>query len=531
MVRYINAGMARLLGLVIILLFAGVALAEGEQQTSLILSHLPLKTSRAYHHLLKAGGEPKREILAMTKAEVWLVASDRVPALEKEARSVGVTVTHVPGGEMDALVPMASRTMTEKQSTMMHDAMRDRASMGVNMMAAAAPEILEYALSRAADPAGKATIRMKLSETTTVIANRTSITKEGDSYIWQGEVLGTFEPVTLVYWASGRLTGTVQHAGRIFKVQPFGGGAYGVIETAPAMLPKEHAPMAPGMQQKLDMRDDPLMMHGDATALINKMTGGEQLDNLKDSAPGRTDIALAPPPVRLLPEDGTKDAGTSPPTTITLIIAYTRAAARHYANIRKDLIALAVAEANQSLVRSGIEGVRIEVVHIYETDYVEQGTHFEHMFRFAEKKDGFADEIHTLRDRYKADVAVMIVNDSNGCGLSAGIAPPADRAFAVVHHGCAAATYSLAHEIGHVIGARHDTGYDDTKTPFAYGHGYVNGTKWRTMMSYEQSCGGCPRLPIWSNPDMKVQGEAVGNELANNARVIREGAKRVSDFR
>lgn len=289
--------------------------------------------------------------------------------------------------------------------------------------------------------------------------------------------------------------------------------------------------MAPGMQQKLDMRDDPLMMHGDATALINKMTEGEQLDNLKDSAPGRTDIALAPPPVRLLPEDGTKDAGTSPPTTITLIIAYTRAAARHYANIRKDLIALAVAEANQSLVRSGIEGVRIEVVHIYETDYVEQGTHFEHMFRFAEKKDGFADEIHTLRDRYKADVAVMIVNDSNGCGLSAGIAPPADRAFAVVHHGCAAATYSLAHEIGHVIGARHDTGYDDTKTPFAYGHGYVNGTKWRTMMSYEQSCGGCPRLPIWSNPDMRVQGEAVGNELANNARVIREGAKRVSDFR
>ena len=32
-------------------------------------------------------------------------------------------------------------------------------------------------------------------------------------------------------------------------------------------------------------------------------------------------------------------------------------------------------------------------------------------------------------------------------------------------------------------------------TPFPYGHGFVNGTKWRDIMSYKESCGGCPRLP------------------------------------
>lgn len=509
--------------------FAVLNASAQSEGTRLILSHLPLKTSRAYHRLVKAAGDPPREILAMTKAETWLVDAARVDALRTQARGTGVTVMEISGDHVDALVPMASGSMTSKQSAMMKDAMSDRASMGVSMMAASAPETLEYALTRSPDADGKATIQIKLSEQMTIVANRVSLAREDDHYIWQGEIADTFEPVTLVYWATGRLNGTIQHAGRIFKVQPVGDGAYGVIETAPAMLPPEHAPMAPNTQQKLDMRDDPLMMRGDATEMMSKMLRGDNLEHLKDAAPAKTVIAIAPPNITVEPSiTSSREADV---TTITLIVAYTRAAARHYIDIRKDLIALAIAEANQSFVRSGIPDVRLAVVYSYETGYIEKGTHFEHMFGFAERKDGNADEIHALRDKYKADVAVMIVDDANGCGLSAGIAPSADRAFAVVHHGCAAATYSLAHEVGHIIGARHDTGYDDTSSPYAYGHGYVNGTKWRTMMSYEQSCGGCPRLPIWSNPEMKVHGDAVGSELANNARVIREGAKRVAGFR
>lgn len=500
--------------------------AHSIEQTRLILSHLPLKTSRAYHRLLQAGGDPKRHILAMTKAEIWLIPSERVAALRKQAKAAGVTVTQFPDDQIDALLPMSSGHMTAKQSAMMKDVMNDRASMGVSMMASAPAAALEYALTRPAGSDGKAPIRIKLSSQTAIMANRISLSKEGDSYVWQGEILETFEPVTLIYWASGRLSGTVQHAGRIFKVQPLGDGAIGVIETAPAMLPPEHAPMPAPMQQKMNMREDPLMMHGDAGPLMDRMLHGENIEHLQDAAPSNTAVALAPSNITI-------DAGiaSEAATTITLIIAYTRAAAKHYTDIRKDLITLAVAEANNSFIRSGIDNVRLKVVHVYETGYVEQGTHFEHMYRFAEKKDGYADEVGGLRDKYKADVALMIVDDSNGCGLSAGVAPPADRAFAVVHHGCAATTYSLAHEIGHIIGARHDVGYDDTKTPFAYGHGYVNASKWRTMMSYEQSCGGCPRLPLWSNPDTKFNGEAAGEELANNARVIREGAKRVADFR
>lgn len=68
-------------------------------------------------------------------------------------------------------------------------------------------------------------------------------------------------------------------------------------------------------------------------------------------------------------------------------------------------------------------------------------------------------------------------------------------------------------------------------SPFSYGHGYVNGTKWRDIMSHKASCGGCPRLPFFSNPTLKIRGDTAGALNADNARVILEQAERVSKFR
>ena len=171
------------------------------------------------------------------------------------------------------------------------------------------------------------------------------------------------------------------------------------------------------------------------------------------------------------------------------------------------------------------------LVHSYQTDYVEGGSHFNHVFRFADNHDGIMDEVHGLRDEYRADVSVLIVDDPVGCGLAAQVRAPENRAFAVVDQACAATSYSLGHEIGHLIGARHDPGLDDSKMPFPYGHGFVHGNEWRTMMSYKDSCGGCPRIPVWSSPVVKVNGVAAGNEISDNARVLAEEAGRVAAFR
>ena len=174
--------------------------------------------------------------------------------------------------------------------------------------------------------------------------------------------------------------------------------------------------------------------------------------------------------------------------------------------------------------------MRVKLAHAYETDYVENGSHFDHVYRFRNKGDGYMDEIHDLRAKFGADVAVLVVDDPMGCGLSIRVAAEAPDAFTAIHHECAATMYSLAHEIGHLIGARHDRGLDDSKQPFPYGHGFVHGKEWRTMMSYPESCDGCPRRPIWSSPDVKVDGVPAGDAETNNAKVIREGAARVAAF-
>ena len=506
--------------------------ATPSDRVGLILHHLPLKTSRAYRALRSAAGDASGEVLPMTKSEMWSVPKQNLDRLQQLAAKSGVVIKQLDDQASNALAPMSPNAkMTGSQNKMMQEAKERPSTMGVTMMALPEPAVLEYALTRGMNSkdleANAPVITLKLNSTTTITVRRTNVTKDGDSYIWHGAIEGTGEPVTLLCWPQGRLSGNISHAGRLYSVQSVGGGMHAVIETAPKMLPPEHAPMDPATKQKMNMVDDPLVTNGDANMLMEKMTPpGENIENLRDLQPansgsGKPDLTAAP----------AVSSASTDLVTITLIVSYTKAAASHYTDIGKDLIALAVAEANQSFKASGIPNLQVKLVHAYENKYVEKGTHFEHVFQFSEKGDGVLDEIHKLRDKHRADVALLIVHDLNGCGLAAGVAAPAERAFAVVHHGCAAATYSLAHEIGHIVGARHDPDLDRSADPFAYGHGFVNGKKWRTMMGYEQSCDGCPRLPVWSNPDVLIQGEKAGNELSNNARVLREQAARVAAFR
>ena len=137
------------------------------------------------------------------------------------------------------------------------------------------------------------------------------------------------------------------------------------------------------------------------------------------------------------------------------------------------------------------------------------GEHFDHLYRMVDGEGVFA-KVRKLRNEKRADVVALIVDDPSGCGLSTRVAADADEAYVVVHHACAALTYSIAHEIGHIIGARHDSALDQNVSPFPYGHGFVNGKKWRDIMSYKASCNSCPRLPFWSNPTIKSRARSRG---------------------
>lgn len=529
---------------------APVVAAQRHRAAEVVLSDLPLHGTADYD-ALKALAHPEGgQMLEFTKSEMWSVPRDRLDALKASAAKagVGLKVLDQTWNHLLSATPPGSE-MTPAQSSMMHQTMESKAAMGISMMALPQSAVIEYALTKDSLINGKAeagktnsvpSLVIPLKDDMSVKAQRLSITKTKDSYIWHGTIIETGEPVTVLWWPGGRMSGSVTYRGHVFSLKNMGGAMHAVVEMSPNGLPPEHAPMDPVMRQKMHMKIDPLVSKGDASMMHPdaeqdaapqgddqlKRGNTKNLEDAAESASGGEQKHLA-----LIVPKTSKTAAKPEDITITLVVAYTKQAASHFENIETDLIAPAIEDTNQSFRNSGISNVHVELVYAYQTDYAESGSHFDHVSRFADKGDGQMDEIHAIRDRVKGDVAVLVVHDPQGCGLAAGVAPKEDRAFAVVHHECAATSYSIAHEIGHIIGARHDVGLDDSIAPYAYGHGFVHGKAWRTMMSYKDSCDGCPRLPVWSNPDVLVHGVRAGDASSNNARVILEGAARVAGFR
>ena len=190
--------------------------------------------------------------------------------------------------------------------------------------------------------------------------------------------------------------------------------------------------------------------------------------------------------------------------------------------------------------RNSDVNVRFELAYLGQTDDDEGSYTFNDLLNnFTSNNDGFADEVHSLRERYSADVCVLLVYNDDYCGL-AWVNANKSHAFAVVRASAYCATkYSFTHEIGHNAGCLHDTLKSSTNNPYTYGHGYVHYTglsdsSWRTMMAYGDACNGelnCVRIKYWSNPDINYNGNPTGNVTrCNNARVWNENAIKVSSF-
>ena len=354
--------------------------------------------------------------------------------------------------------------------------------------------------------------RRPASKVTLALSDRINVTvsrRSDEAGVWRGAVDGSGGLVTFVWSADGLVSGMAEHEGHYYSIRPLGERVHAIVDLDQALMPPDHEP--------------PLLLSsndrfGQSNALLALRSVTEE-----GSAPANRSKAL--------PALGQTLSSTASDVVIDVMVAYTKKAAGYYHDIASDLVALAIDEANESFRISGLGHVKLRLVHAYQTAYLEEGSHFDHVWRLADKGDGYMEEVHELRDTYRADVVILIVDDAQGCGLTTRVHPDADEAFAVVHHECAATTHSIAHEIGHILGARHDLNMDKTMTPFPYGHGYVNGTKWRDIMSYKESCGGCPRIPVWSSPTVLINGEPAGTRELNNARVIAENAARVAAFR
>jgi len=466
--------------------------------------------------------------LPLTKCEKWSLPRDKLDAVKRAAASRGLLVTELGPGWDHVFQPTPpDLNIGGKQRSMIDLASTSRATTGVKIMSGPAPSMLEYALTKDAKaPAGGEApkLTVALNDQTVLTIARSSVDIKPNLCIWRGEVEQTGGLVTLMWWPNGQMAGTVQDRGKIFSIRHMGGQFYAVVEMSAERMPQEHASLPAQLRGgDPNLRDDPLVQQGDASLLHRLVTAA------RPPLPAAAAPKPASPSAKVAATS--KASPTGKDVVIDVIVAYTKKAAGNYGDVKRELVDLAIEEANHSFRMSHIDSIKLRLVHAYQTDYVEAGEHFQHLWRFADRGDGYMDEIHGLRDKYRADVAVLIVDDAAGCGLSTRVYADAEEAFAVVHHECAAASYSLAHEIGHIIGARHELALDKNMTPFPYGHGFVNGSKWRDIMSYKVSCGGCPRLPVWSSPNVLVKGEAAGTAELDNARVILEQGARVAAFR
>jgi hypothetical protein len=517
-------------------LMAAPAFAQGDQErVPLIMSKLPPQGSALYRAIKRHAGKAKGQVLSLTKTEMWAVPKRNVAAVKRAAAQHGVGVEQL-GNDWNHVFHSAPGTMQmdDKQKAMMERAKASRASMGVGMMMAPGAPTVEYALTKDADqPAAShdaAKIIVRLSNDKVLTISRSSVDIKPTMCVWRGTVDGTDAPATIMWWPGGKMAGTVQHEGRIYSIRHMGGEMHAVVEMGEDRMPDEHAPMPARMRNDPNLRDDPLIQQGDAS-MLRPPTAGTPPSAPQPLRRQQAKLAVAAPAAR--PSHArAKSAPASKDIVIDVLVAYTQKAAGNYTDVKQELIDLSIEEGNQSFRMSNLGNVRLRLVHAYQTNYVEgDGEHFDHLYRMVDKGDGFLEEVHALREKHRADVVVLVVDDASGCGLATRIYADAADAFAVVHHECSASSYSLAHEIGHLIGARHDTSIDKNTTPFPYGHGYVNGTKWRDIMSYKASCGGCPRLPVWSSPKVLIKGEPAGTPDLDNARVISEQAARVAAFR
>src|SRR5262245_37337018 len=356
------------------------------------------------------------------------------------------------------------------------------------------------------DPLG-AEIALPFRDGTITLVRKSSFVREDGSISWRGIVKETGERAALMVWGNTLLTGYFAYDGTIFAIENLGGGLQAVAELGRGALPDHPAPTA---------------------ARDSEAIPSDQDSSKRDAIHLATDVAHFSD-VHF--PDVDRQALEAKTITIDVMLFYTPNVASRYVRDPADLLAVAIDETNETFRNSGLGNISLRLVHTQPINYDgSEEDQFTHLYSMVDGLGPFRD-VKRLRNEKRADIVGLVIDNATGCGLSTRVGPESDEAYFVVHHACFTITNSIAHEIGHILGIRQDRFVDQSDAPIAYGHGYVNGDKWRDIMSYNHGCGGCPRIPFWSNPRIMYNGEPTGTPAADSARVILENAERVSQFR
>ena len=306
--------------------------------------------------------------------------------------------------------------------------------------------------------------------------------------------------------------------------------------------------------------------------------GGRGLSAVREvdsqAADGYDDIVDVGAKTVRAPADDSQPGGREDGSRIDVLIIYT-SAAEEAAGGRDAFLAevdLMIATANQAYADSGVIH-RVNLVSAVEVDYTESGDTYEDIRRLADADDGQLDEAHVLRAMYAADCLVLIVSPyvaSPHLAATSELDP--ERAFVVITGELRLNLTALVHELGHLMGLKHDryviSPSRRVELDPPYRVGYLNQrmfepdappeSRWWTIMSYWTQCRDwaeanghesvdvCVREAVgqvtqFSNPRLTYNGDPMGvpgNEAtmgvdgpANATRHLNEARETVANYR
>lgn len=340
-----------------------------------------------------------------------------------------------------------------------------------------------------------------------LVLNRSSLEQQKNGLIWKGAIENQRGSSATFVIVGEAVTGNILTTGRnMYQVRYLGNGVHSLQEIDRTKFPPE----------------------GNSTEPPAEAVQAQQPEML---------AAAAAPPT----------CNTDPANEIDVLVVFTpttRAAAGGLAGIQGTIL-LAVQETNDSYANSGINQ-RVRLAHMQEVNYTESGSSITDRDRLRNPTDGIMDEVHALRTTFAADVVVLIVDNLDDCGR-AFIMNPVSNAFekfgfAVVRRSCATGNFTFGHELGHIMGARHDWDADGANnSPFPFNHGFLrtnpsntNTNPWRTIMGVRANTN-TVRIQFWANPNVNFVGDptgvATGSRQANNARTLNTTAATVANFR